>query len=149
MGRAPGYARTCRRGLHTIPAGVKYCDGCKRETRRLRGATLPVTPVNLPAYLREGMPSDDVLAEARCYPDIAYLFDPAESKRFGVTSAQTRNRHASAKAVCARCPVAEACYADALEHQRTGVYGGTVFTRGVPETALVQDVPGVQDSSAC
>jgi len=100
-----------------------------------------------PAYAHLGtLPADDVLAGAACHPEIAYLFDPSDQR--GGSRAVTQ-RHDAAKAVCARCLVAQACFADAAAHERSGIFGGTLFAQGVPEEPLVQTVPSVSDSTAC
>lgn len=149
MGRRMDQARLCRRGLHTIPAGLPSCVPCLRETQRRARAGARVTRHPLPAYAHLGrLPADDILIGAACHPGIAHLFDPAESKRFGTTNAASRARHGAAKAVCWECPVRAECLVDAVVNKRSGVYGGVVVTAGVPEKALVQDVPSVQDSSA-
>jgi hypothetical protein len=163
---APDYARPCRRKLHTIPAGALTCPECeaareraKNERKKARhsGTVRRGRPPDLSAALdRSGFPPIEVLDGAACSLEIAYLFDPAESKRKGVTYAETADRHAAAMMVCARCPVADACLADAYEHRRLGVYGGQVFDpafwlaeslrRGIP---LVQSMQGVPESPAC
>ena len=140
-------ARPCRSGRHTIPAGKPSCTPCQRETQRRARAGLRAVRRPQPAYAHLGtLPADDVLAGAACYPDIAYLFDPSDQR--GGSRAVTQ-RHDAAKAVCARCPVAQACFADAVAHERSGIFGGTLFAQGVPEKPLVQTVPSVSDSTAC
>lgn len=150
MGSRMSGARPCRSGRHVIPAGKPSCTPCQRETQRRARAGLRAVRRPQPAYAHLGtLPADDVLAGAACYPDIAYLFDPPESKLYGTTAAATARRHDAAKAVCARCPVARACFADAVAHERSGIFGGTLFAQGVPEKPLVQSVPSVPDSTAC
>jgi hypothetical protein len=118
---------------------------CQRERQRLTraGRAEPHTP--RPAYTYLGtLPAENVLVGAACTPEMAHLFDPQESRRYGTTTKATTQRHDAAKAVCAQCPVAAACFSDAVVQRRSGVYGGHVMHEGV-----VQGVSDVQDSTAC
>lgn len=137
--RPPAYDRPCRRGLHVIPAGVMGCQPCNTATKaardaeykrtRLEAVKLPIkrparitqTDGRIPVYLKHGFAPAEVLAGAVCSPATAELFDPKDADE---TRAEAANRHAQAKALCRRCPVMEACLADALKHLRVGVWGG-------------------------
>lgn len=152
--RAPGYARTCRRGLHTIPAGQMWCRECKNESKsqRLRGGpdARPEPAGAVAAYLRAAhIPILEILAQAACSPELAYLFDVGAPK---AQKAAEADRHAAARSVCARCPVREACYADAYAGRQLGVYGGVVMDQGFwsveGRQGIVQDVQSVQDYPA-
>lgn len=151
--KAPAYARTCRRGLHTIPGGVKYCAGCKNETKRLRNAgrgdDRPDPAGGVAAYLRAThLPLLDILAGAACSPELAHLFD------VGAPHAEKdaeRTRHRAAQTVCAGCPVREACRDDAFAGRQMGVYGGVVMDQGfwsLHGRGIVQGVQYVQDSAS-
>lgn len=151
---APGYARTCRRGLHTIPAGVRYCAGCKDETKRLKKAGRPderPDPAGgVAAYLRSRhLPLLEILAGAACSPELAYLFDVGAPQH---EKDAERARHAAAVRVCAGCPVRAACREDAYAARELGVYGGVVMDQGfwsLHGRGLVQGVQYMQDSVPC
>lgn len=152
--RAPGYARPCRRGLHTIPAGKLCCVPCKNESKaqRLRGGpdARPEPAGGVAAYLRAAhIPILEILAQAACSPELAYLFDVGAPK---AQKAAEEHRHAAARSVCAGCPVREACYADAYAGRQLGVYGGVVMDQGFwsveGRQGIVQDVQSVQDYPA-
>jgi hypothetical protein len=137
--RPPAYARPCRRGLHTIPAGVMGCRPCNAATKEAREAEykrtrreavkLPYKPPprvartdgRVPSYFKRGFAPAVVLDGAVCSPATADLFDPKDAAE---TRAAAADRHAQAKALCRRCPVLEACLADALAQRRVGVWGG-------------------------
>lgn len=131
MSKPPDYERPCRSGRHTIPANVMGCPDCERE----RKAAAPKAPAVRPVGGQRGVPveklaryfgtipPDEVLDGAVCEPEFAYLFDPVEKQ--GRPTAGDRARLDTAREVCARCPVQEACLAYAIENQRYGVWGGT------------------------
>lgn len=122
--KPPNYARPCRSGRHEIPAGVMSCSECNREiprTPRTVAEPRRTPPENARRYLGH-RPPDDVLTEAACGPATAELFDQAQGS--GQVTEEDRRRIAQAKAICARCPVQEACFADAIAHREYGVRGG-------------------------
>lgn len=154
---APGYARPCRKGLHTIPAGALTCPACAatREQERSVGryAKRHSRPNATHARLRTlHLPLVEILDGAQCGPDSAHLFDVGAPKH---AKGEENARHAAARSICAGCPVADACRADAYASHQLGVYGGTVMDQGFwakegrRQQALVQSVQVVQDSSAC
>lgn len=159
MGKA-ARARPCRRKLHTIPAGKRGCEQCRyllRREKRLAENQQTIGRSNFPAYLRGSFPPKDILNSAACGPEIAYLFDVRASDE---TRPAAARRHRAAAEVCAGCPVADACRADAYESRRMGVYGGSLFDHAFwtadgkakaarARSGVVQVVPVVQDSTAC
>lgn len=142
--RPPAYARPCRRGLHVIPAEVMGCRPCNAATKEARDAEykrtrreavkLPYKPPprvartdgRVPSYFKRGFAPAVVLDGAACSPATADLFDPADAS--GRLTAAERDRIAQAKAICSRCPVLDACRADAIEQKRVGVWGGVYLS---------------------
>ena len=68
-------------------------------------------------------------AEPRCAAEDPELFWPA-------TEAQAQ----AARAVCARCPLAEACLAVGRDRLEWGVWGGQLLAKGRPTTELPGNV---------
>lgn len=132
----PATSRMCRNGLHRLEPGQRRCGRCAEATkRRTQLAKDPVRSFKFTSF-----PPDEVLVNAACSPELAYLFDPVEGP--GNLKGVERDRIDSAKAVCAACPVAEACFADAVRNRRYGVWGGRyLFPKWYEKnSALVQSV---------
>jgi hypothetical protein len=153
-GLFPDVERPCAAGLHTIPAGADRCVPCKRANDRATRVASGGERSALATQLRAlALPLAEILDDAVCSPEVAYLFDVGAPKH---AKPAEDARHAAAKALCRRCPVAEACFAEAYAHRSMGVYGGRVMDQGFwtkdgqrRAKALVQSVQDVQDSPAC
>jgi hypothetical protein len=134
------------------------CKECNKLTNRKprTNATVrqPARHGKALAFIRPSdMPLAEILDGAVCSPEVADLFDVGAPK---YAKADENVRHAAAKALCRRCPVADACFADAYAHRSMGVYGGRVLDQGFWSVdgrkraqGLVQSVQDVQDSPAC
>lgn len=86
----------------------------------------------VPRYMKWPGPSEEICDNAKCSPDLAYLWDPEspeERREHGYRAVQ--RRQAVAADICRECPVWEACLEYGVKHQLTGVYGGTVLTENM------------------
>lgn len=117
----------------------------------------PLGTRNLASYLQGAFPLKEILEGAACSPADAQLFDPHAP---GETKRTAAARQAQGRAICYGCPVLAACWGDAYDNRRMGVYGGQLFDRGfwtsdgqrkaaAARSGVVQVVPVVQDSEAC
>lgn len=94
------------------PHTKDICNSC--EMRRRRGLDGPSRPKGGPSLTGMGLPPADVLDQALCAQTDPEAFFPEKG-------GSTRE----AKAVCAACPVREACLAWAIKtNQPHGVWGG-------------------------
>lgn len=116
--------KLCKAGEHPLAGGQRRCAACLRDKHE--------GPKDM-SYLFVGMPPSAVLEGAACGPSVAHLFDTPglEAGHGGAaeTGARGRTDALAAMTLCGRCPVRAACFADALEWRREGVWGGAYFTQ--------------------
>lgn len=131
----------CGAGRHKLPVPApEYCGECRTENnviakqrqKERRAAAKARDTVELKAlFSRDLMPKMAVLESAACTPAEAWLFDPiTREEQSAMGPALIAARLAKATSVCKGCPVAELCGADAVNHARSGVYGGMYFRDG-------------------
>lgn len=85
---------------------------------------------NVTGYQRVPIPPDDVLDFAACSIETAVLFDPAGTpgRPYKDTLPETPATALTAIEICGGCPVRYECFADAVQWEREGVYGGVHMT---------------------
>lgn len=91
------------------------------------------TAKGVPKWLLNfSLPETDILDNAACGPDSAWLFEAQtdnEATLFGRSA--VRARIEEAKKVCAECPVRGGCLFYGLDNGLTGVYGGELITQAM------------------
>lgn len=106
---APVPPRRSRHGEHPVPAVAPLPASVRRDGPAQLEVMLPTIGPDVPV---------EVLAKGACrLPNIpGWIFFPGPGDRETI---------AAAKAVCATCPVVEACLTHAVHHEEMGVWGGT------------------------
>jgi hypothetical protein len=146
----------CFNKLHPLPAGHKgRCPECRKLTsarnkvtyNAKKEAEAKAAEARSAAELKElltryPVPSGAILEGAVCRPDQAQLFDPITRDEQGAIGTRAIvDRLITARIICAGCPVREMCLADAVQNERSGVYGGKYVRLGIATEKLFPGRP--------